>query len=246
MILRKEISFEKNQSYHILSRAVEKREIFRRKEDCFRFVFQMYAANVGKPAFNLHRKDVMKAAQALLIGEEIPAKFIIVEHPPLVHFMSFVLVLNHYHFSLVPNIEGGISKYMQRLNIGYAKYLNLKYNRKGTLFESRYKIIPIQSNFQLDAIIRYINIINPLDVYQEGWRINGLKNQKEALEFLNKYQFSSFPDLFGGRNSKILASPEIRGKFLGEEISKNREEYLKFIKDFLEKKTISFHPFFLE
>lgn len=246
MGLRREIILNRNQPYHILSRAVEKREIFVEEENCLRFIFQMYAANVGKPAFNLHRKDIIKAARSLLAGEDISSKFIIKEHPPLVNFLSFILVINHYHFNLIPNIENGVPKYMQRLNIGFAKYFNLKHNRKGTLFESRYKIIPIQTNFQLDAILRYINIINPLDVYQPSWREEGLKNEKEALKFLNEYQYSNFPDLFGERNSKILNSRELINRFLGEEMIVDQEEYLKFAKEFLRQKTVPFLSLYLE
>lgn len=246
MRLRKEIVFERNQPYHILSRAVDKKGIFKKEEDCLRFIFQMYAANVGRPVFNLHRKNVIETARLLLKGEEASSGLIIKEHPPLVNFLSFSLVFDHYHFNLVPDTENGISTYMQRLNIGFVKYFNLTHNRKGTLFESRYKIIPIQTNFQLDAILRYINITNPLDVYQPGWRNSGLRSPEEAREFLNRYQFSSFPDLFGERNSKILAPREVITRFLGEEIITNQKEYLGFAKDFLEKTTIPSNPLYLE
>ena len=246
MITRRENLFEKNQPYHIFSRAVEKRKIFNDQENCYRFVFQMYAANIGKPAYNLHRRDVIKTSQTLLMGGEILPDFIINEHSPLVDFLSFALVGDHYHFNLIANSEGSIPIYMQRLNIGFVKYFNLKYNRRGTLFESRYKIIPIQTNFQLDAILRYINVINPLDIYQPGWREKGLRNQKEAFKFLKEYPFSSFPDLFNKRNSKILAGGKILERFLEKEIITSREEYLKFIKEFLEKKATLFTPLFLE
>ena len=166
--------------------------------------------------------------------------------PPLVNFFSFVLVLTHIHFILVPNTPEGISKYTQKLKTGFAMYYNLKHNRHGNLFEKPYKIIPIQTNFQMDAVLRYVNVKNVLDVYQPGWQEKGLKNKKEALEFLNKYQFSSFPDLFGKRNSKILASRSILEKHLGKEITESKEEYLNFIKDYLQKNIKSFYPLFLE
>jgi len=246
MILRKEIYFDKSIPYHVLTRAVEGRKIFVKEEDCLRCLFQIYVATIGKPALNLHRKDVIKAAQALLNGEDIPEKFISVEHPPLVYILTFNEVINHLHFVLVPNVEGGISKYMQNWKTGFAMYHNLKYGRKGNLFEKPYKIIPIQTNFQLDAVIRYVNVKNCLDVFQPGWMENGLEDEKAALKFLNEYQFSSFPDLFGKRNSKISAPREILEKHLGKEITENKEEYLSFIKDYLQKKMTPFQPLFLE
>lgn len=246
MISRSEISFDKSIPYHVLTRAVEKREIFANEEDCLRFIFQMYAANVGKPAFNLHRKDTIKVAKALLSGEEISEKFVIIEHPPLINFLSFTLVINHNHFIIVPNIEKGISIYLHKLNLGFAKYFNLKHNRQSNLFARPYKIIPIYTDFQLDAILRYVNVKNPLDIYQPGWREQGLKDWEEAFKFLENYQFSSFPDLFGERNSKILASKETIGKFLGKEITSDREDFINFIKSYLQNQMLSYYPFFLE
>ncbi len=239
--------FERSIPYHVLTRAVEKRKIFATEEVCLRFIFQMYAANVGKPALNLYRKkDIIEAGRALLNGKEIPEKLIIVEHLPLVHILSFNLVINHNHFILVPNIENGIPKYMQKLNGGFAKYFNLKHNRQGNLFTRPYKIIPIKTNFQQDAVIRYVNVKNTLDVYQAGWQDKGLKNEEEVLKFLNEYQFSSFPDLFGKRNSKILAPRSIIEKYLGKEIIENKAEFINFIRDYLQKNLISYHSFFLE
>lgn len=246
MNIKRGILFEKSIPFHIINRAVEGKEIFLEEDDICRFIFQMYVANIGKPAFNLHRQDIIKAAYSILNGEEIPKRLIIIEHQPLVYNLSFSLVINHDHEILVQNVEGGIPKYLQKRNNGFAKYFNLKHQRKANLFERPYKIIPIQTIFQLGAVIRYVNVKNPLDVYQPNWAKEGLKNRAEALEFLNKYQFSSFPDLFGERNSKILASRSELEKFLGEETIKNKEEYLKFIGDYLEKKLISFRPLFLE
>ena len=234
MFGRREISFEKAMPFHVITRAVEGREVFKEDDDALRFIFQMYAANVGRPASNLRRQDIKKAAYAILNGEKIPENFIIIKHPPLVYSFSFVLVVNHYHEILVPNVENGISKYMQKGKTGFAMYYNLKYNRKGNLFEKPYKIIPVRTNFQLDAILRYVNAKNVLDVYQPGWKENGLKNKEIAFKFLNKYSFSSFPDLFGDRNSKILAPKEILEKYLGKEITENRAGFLGFIKDYLQ------------
>ena len=180
MITQREKIFEASTPYHLLIRTVEKREIFAREEECWRFIFQMYAANIGKPALNLKRRDIIKAGQAILLGEKIPEKFIIVEHSPLVNIFSFVLVLTHNHFILVPNTEAGIPKYTQKLKTGFAMYYNLKYARHGNLFEKPYKIIPIQTNSQLDAVLRYVNVKNVLDVYQPGWQEKGFEKRKSS------------------------------------------------------------------
>ena len=100
------VFFEKNQPAHIFSRALI--DIFRNKEECYKFAFQFYATNFGKRNSNIRVRDVVRAGQALLRGEEISSKFVVREHPPLVDLLDFSLVINHYHFYLVPNIENAV------------------------------------------------------------------------------------------------------------------------------------------
>lgn len=245
MPYRKKI-IEINQPAHILSRAVEGIKIFQHKDDCYRFIFQIYAANFGSPGSNLRRRDVKKAAQTLLRGENILPNLVINLHEPFVYILDFALVMNHFHFYLMSNIENGVPFFMQRLNAGFAKYFNFKYQRRDTLFGNRYKSILVKKDFQSDAVSRYISIINPLDIYEPGWRIGGLRDWEQALKFLKNYEFSSFPDKIGIRNSKILAPKEILEKYSFIGAPGNELEYLDFAKDFLKEKLNSFQALLIE
>ena len=209
-----------------------------------RFIFQAHAINVGRPVRNLWRQDVAKIAQAILYGEEISSKFIVKEHKPLVHFLDFSLVVNHDHLYLLPNIENGIPIFIGRLNNGFAQYYNLKYHRKGTLFDGPYRAVITKNQFQADAVSRYVSTINPLDIFQPGWREDGLKNPKEAFDFLRTYRFSSFPDKIGARSSKILAPPEILEKYLT--LGTDIKNYQGFVKDFLKERSNFPSEFYLE
>jgi len=238
--------FGENQPLHIISRAVEERKIFAINDDCLRFIFQIYAANFGRPAFNLWKKDVVKVAKSLLGGEEVSSKFIKKEHPPLVHIVDFSLVLTHNHFYLVSAINKGASFFMQKLNTGFAKFFNFKYSRSGALFGSRYRCIPIETEFQSNAVSRYVSIVNPLDIFQPGWRENGLKNQEEALKFLENYPFSSFPDKIRKRASKVIAPQEVLEKYSFFS-GMSKDEVIKFVEDFLKQNLSSAgQPFLVE
>jgi len=229
------IFFEKNQPFHIVSRAVEGIKIFENEENCYRFIFHFWAANHGRRNPKIRGRDIIKAGQALLEGEEIPSKFIIEAHPPLIYLLDFSLVINHVHLYLTPNVENSVPALIQRSNNGFAKYFNLKHNRKGTLFGDRYKSVLVGTEFQSDAVSRYVSIINPLDVFQPGWRENGLKNWEGAFDFLKNYQFSSFPDKIGKRNSLILAPKEILERY--SILYQNSEECRKFVEEFLKQKS---------
>ena len=46
---------------------------------------------------------------------------------------------NHYHLLVSEIVDGGITKFIMKLNVGYAKYFNARYKRVGTLFQGRTK-----------------------------------------------------------------------------------------------------------
>lgn len=243
--MTQEIGFEKFIPYHVLSRAVDKKTIFSNKEDCSRFIFQMYAVNIGKPGLNLYRKNMIEIADKLLNGEAISDKLVRPKDVPLVDILSFSLTNDHFHFILSSNVEEGIPKYIHKLNLSFAKYFNMKYKREGILFNKPYKIIALKTNDQLKAIMRYINVKSPLDVYNSEWE-KGLDNWQQAFGFLDSYKFSSYPDLFGKRKSKILAPQAIVDKYLGTKATRKKVENIDFIEDYLAKKMTDYHPLFLE
>ncbi len=234
--------YEPKRPYHIVSRAVEGRGIFETAQDCSRFLFQMYAANVGSPAPNLHRADMQKIASAILEGlsgesKELPQKYVVPEHAPLVEFFSFALARNHYHFGLVPTVRGGIPQYMQKLNVGFAKYFNLKHNRKGPLFETRFEAVPIKNPKQLEALVAHINVKNVLDVYKPNWQKKGFDDDDLAIGFLKEYPYSSYQDLFLQRKSSLIslsAKEELKG-FLKPEFLKTKDSLSSFFSAFSKK-----------
>ncbi|MBI2642535.1 MAG: hypothetical protein HYW97_01700 [Candidatus Wildermuthbacteria bacterium] len=219
--------------YHISNRAVEGREIFGSKEDCSRFLFQMYAANIGSPAPNMHRADIHEIAQKLFKGEDIAKDFVRVEHPPLVEFFSFALLRDRYHLGIVPTVKEGISRYMQKLNLGFAKYYNLKYGRRGSLFETRFHASSVRTPQHLKSLAHHINIKSILDVYQPDWQTKGLNDHDEAVRFLYEYPYSSFPDIFRGRESAFIpvsARSELR-KFI--KIKGEKKEIVEIANDYI-------------
>jgi len=216
---RRELLTEKIRPYHILGKAVGGTEIFEANEHKARFVFQMYAANIGKPVINLYRKNIFEISNAILQGESIPPGFVQEEHDPLVHVFSFVLGKDRYHLGLVPVKKDGIPLYMQKLNLGFAKYYNLKNKRSGTLFEGRFKAVAIVNPMQLESIVKYINIKKVSDLGGPG--------------ALLEYHYSSFPDLFHTRSSHLLSNESKANlhALLGEKFFAAREDYIEYIKD---------------
>lgn len=134
---------------------------------------------------------------------------------------------NHYHLLLSERVEGGLTLFLRKLNIGYANYFNERYKRGGALFQGRTKKIPIESNAHFLHILHYIHL-NPLD-YVTGakeWRSGKVREPERARAALEKYRWSSYSDYTGKRNFPSLLQMDFLASSLGN-IKKGTMEYLK-------------------
>lgn len=188
--------------YHLLNRGVEKRNIVLNNGDRARFVHCLYVFN-----------DIY-AAPNYILHDRAPESITKHDREPLVHIHAWCLMNNHYHLLVSEIHESGISRFMQKLNMGYTKYFNEKYERSGTLWQSKYKKIEIVRDAHFLYIPYYIHL-NPLDYAQPEWREGKVKNISKALEFLSGYRWSSFSDYIGKKNFPSLIHHNLLGEILG-------------------------------
>jgi len=208
--------------YHVLNRGVDKRKIFLDDKDYLRFIHDLYEFNDEEPAgeiyyyFNkyqdVRRPDIIKRKKRKRI----------------VDLLAFCLMPNHYHLLLIPKKPEYLTLFMKKLNGGYAKYFNEKYQRTGTLFERRFKRVLIKREEHFIHLPYYIHC-NPLDLKYPEWRNRELKNSQEAIKFLEKYRWSSHLDYLGIKNFPSLTQREfLLNVFEGEKGYKNAiENWLK-------------------
>lgn len=71
--------------------------------------------------------------------------------------VAYCLMNNHVHLLIRSSDSAEVSRMMQKLGTGYAKYFNTKYDRSGHVFQGRFHSISIQSEQQLLACVRYIH-----------------------------------------------------------------------------------------
>jgi REP element-mobilizing transposase RayT len=73
---------------------------------------------------------------------------------------AFALMDNHFHLFL-STPRANLSEAMQYLNGSYAAYFNARHERKGHLFENRYRAILIESQGHYVEVSRYVHL-NPV------------------------------------------------------------------------------------
>ena len=180
--------------YHIYNRGNSKQKIFHNKEDHFRFIALLYISNSSE-SFNLY--DLNRDTNFNVYEIE--------RTNLLVDVGAFCLMPNHFHILITERIEGGISKFMQKLSTAYSMYYNKKYKRTGSLFEGKFKSQHADTDQQLKYLFSYIHL-NPIKLIQKNWKEKGIRNKKEAIDYLNKYAYSSYLDFTGEKRvqNKII------------------------------------------
>ena len=68
---------------------------------------------------------------------------------------AFVLMTNHVHLLLTPEDTDGVSRLIQSLGRCYVRYVNLRHERSGTLWEGRFKSCLVDSENYFLTVSRY-------------------------------------------------------------------------------------------
>ncbi len=187
--------FAEDEYYHIYSRGVEKRKIFLNTKDYNRFVSLLYIMN----------QDASFRMDNFLRNNQSNLKNIFKEkrENTLVSILGYCLMPNHFHLILYEHTEGGITKFMGKLLTAYSMYFNTKYERSGPLFTHPFRSEHISNESQFMWIFSYVHL-NPLSIIDKKWKEEGIKNKKEAKEFLENYQFSSYLDFLGNNRPESV------------------------------------------
>jgi putative transposase len=180
MSLRK-TAFVTGEYYHLYNRGNSKQLIFRDENDYSRFLYLLYVSNTK---LNFDSRCLKKDFLSFDRG------------PRLVSIGVYCLMPNHFHLVVTQTEKGSISKFIQKLTTAYSMYYNKKYNRTGSLFEGKFKSQYANSDRYLKYLFSYLHL-NPVKILDKNWRKDGIKNRKQALEFLKNYKYSSYQDYLG-------------------------------------------------
>lgn len=143
------------------------------KNDYDYFLFLMYVCNTTK---RIEQRNINENFDR---GETI------------VDIGAYCLMPNHFHFLSYEKIDGGISKYMLKLQTSYSMYFNKKYERTGKLYEGVFKSTHANKNNYLKYLYSYIHL-NPAKLLDSNWRKNKTNNVDALYKFAAGYQYSSF------------------------------------------------------
>ena len=122
---------------------------------------------------------------------------------------AYVLMTNHVHLLMTPELETSISLVMQSIGRRYVQYVNKEYRRTGTLWEGRHKESLVDEDNYLLTCSRYIEM-NPVSA-------NMVKHPAE-------YRWSSFMHNASGESNRLITSHTIY-KSLGKSDDSRQQVY---------------------
>jgi putative transposase len=184
--MRRNFDFSIGEFYHIYSRGVDKRPIFGDLYDYQHFIQLLFRCNGEVPYV---ARDASLDIFSDTRGETI------------VEIGAYCLMPNHFHILIREKVDDGISVFMLKLLTAYSHYFNKKYQRTGTLFESRFKAKHADTDEYLKYLFGYIHL-NPVKLIEPLWKEKGIQNMAQAKDFLEKYEYSSYLDYVSDTSRK--------------------------------------------
>ncbi len=158
---------------------------------------------------------------------------------------AFVLMTNHVHLLVSGQNKNDVPNMMQSLGRSFVRYINIIYQRTGTLWEGRYKSSIVSTSQYFMAVSRYIElnpirakmVVHPEEYPWSSYRHNGMGVTIELISEHEEYKclaktkaarLHAYRQLFGHELSIELLD-EIRlctnkGRVIGNEKFKQKIE----------------------
>ncbi|MEW5908143.1 MAG: transposase [Patescibacteria group bacterium] len=220
MAIRKE-KFHPGEYYHIYSRTVLKVPEFKDYGNAKKLAQTFLVANStnSTKTFDYIRKNINPPFQKIMD--------MVSKGDKLVNILCYSIMPDHYHLLLEELREEGITDFIRKCNTSIAKYINIKTDRSGALFESKFKSKHIDSNNYLLHLSVYIHL-NPLDFLSgREWRFNKMKNWENEKNKLLNHPWSSIRFFLDKNyNDEIISGTEI----ITEQF-KDKKDYEFYLKD---------------
>jgi len=175
------------QYYHVITRSIAKYEVFSDTDDFERII--------GLLKYCQYSSLPCKYSKFLLLSPS-HQKAIIIDlektGEKMVSIIAYCIMPTHIHLILKQLSDGGISKFMNTVLDSYTRYFNIKHNRKGPLWEGRFKSILVENDEQILHLTRYVhlNAVSAGIVSKpQEWEYSSYS------EYLGKNGFCQFKDI---------------------------------------------------
>ena len=208
---KRKIPLVNQEIYHVFNRSVAKQPIFHNKKENETFLSLLEYYRFPNPPLRFSHYQRLNTQDKTKLLRGLYKK-----NKHLVEIYSFSIMPNHYHLLLKQSLNSGIMNFIRLIQNSYARFLNLRYKRSGSLFQSPFKAVRLETDEQFIHVARYIHL-NPLTSFVIR-DFNDLKS----------YQWNSYLDYLSFTLRKFINTSFLMNYF------KNIEKFEEFTKDNLD------------
>ncbi|MEK6952503.1 MAG: transposase [Nanoarchaeota archaeon] len=171
--MNKKRIFQKEKIFHICNKSIANYGIFKDKINSLRFLKALFFYNLNKKQKSLSENFKLKNFNK--------TKFNLLDLSSnnKVKFLAYCIMPDHYHLLVKLLTDNSLSKYISDVENSFSRYFNIKFNRKGPLWQSRFRSVEINTDEQLLHVSRYIHL-NPATDYlvskPEKWKFSSYKD----------------------------------------------------------------------
>lgn len=195
MVITRKDSIQTNEYYHILTKSIAGFIIFNSPEEFSRMIELLKFYQNRRPLLSFSEFERLSLQDKKVFLNKQKSN----SSDKLIVIISYCIMPTHLHLSLNQLIDGGISLYMKNVLNSYTRYFNIKHQRKGPLWEARFKNVLVNDDKQLLHLTRYQHL-NPVSANlvdkPENWRWSSYKEYLELTDPKNKIcDFSKVMDI---------------------------------------------------
>lgn len=223
IMIRKE-QFAPGEYYHIFSRTISGIPVFKDTKNAQKMKQAFLVANSDNSGIVFQLLRNKKKVSPEEISE------ILNEGKKYVDVLCYSIMPDHYHLVLKELEENGVSNFVRKCNVAISKYRNIREEKRGPVFESRFNARHVANNRYLVFLSCYVHL-NPLDILiDRGWRKHSLRNWGDARKKLTDYQWSSAKAFLNKDIGDLIISGTdiILGQF------KDNKDYESYLRDWSE------------
>ena len=178
--MRRKEKFVQAEIFHVFNKSIANFEILSDLRNAQRFIEVLDYYN------NIEIK--LSFSRFVIIHKKYEYENILfLKKVPLLKFLAYCIMPDHYHLLVKIIKKNTFSNYVSKIENSFTRYFNLRFARKGPLWQSEFRAVKIKTDEQLLHVSRYIHL-NPTTN-------NLLQNPQDWI-------FSSYRDYIN--NEKIL------------------------------------------
>ncbi len=171
--------------YHVFTKSIAGFKIFKNSAEFLRIISVIKYYQKENPSVKFSQFIKLTEAEK---EHKLKTNYLR-ENANLIEIIAYCIMPTHLHFILKQSKDRGITIFMNNILNSYTRYFNIRNNRKGPLWEGRFKNVLVKTEEQLLHLTRYLHL-NPVTAYLINnpmeWEFSSYKEYLLLIDEKNK------------------------------------------------------------